>query len=167
MPEGDGFERFSVYGFSIDYPKKCRIEFNPKNRRESGDVVFHFPDRVKAYVSWGELDRSNVNFQTVDKHAEHNLENIRKARNIKNFENLGKDTVKVNTHKALYNLVRLEEISLGFFGRSRAISRKTCSVHLHCSASSRYFVVYVLFPGESAEAYGKTVLTMASSLKCH
>ena len=38
MMEKD-FERFSVYGFSIDYPKDARIEFNPKARRGEGYIV--------------------------------------------------------------------------------------------------------------------------------
>ena len=48
-------EPFSAYGFSIQYPMVCRVEFNPKSLRGKGDVVFHFPDREKLFVTWGNL----------------------------------------------------------------------------------------------------------------
>jgi hypothetical protein len=54
--EKRNFEKFSVYNFSLDYPPVCRIEFNPKSRHESGDVVFHFPDKEKVFVTWGSLE---------------------------------------------------------------------------------------------------------------
>ena len=167
MSEDDGFERFSVYGFSIDYPKKCRVEFNPKSRHGSGDVVFHFPDRIKAYLSWGSLDKAIANFQTVEKHADNSINVMKKARNVRNFENVARDTLTVNRHNGVYSLVKLQEVSLGFYGRSRTVGREACAVHVHCPESSRYFVVYVIFFSEGGAEYEKTLLTMASSLKCH
>ena len=56
------FETFSVYSFSIDYPPVCRVEFNPKSRREAGDIVFHFPDKEKLFLSWGNLEKAQKKF---------------------------------------------------------------------------------------------------------
>ena len=61
----EGFETFSVYNFSVDYPAVCRIEFNPKSRREAGDIVFHFPDREKVFLTWGKLEDAQKKFPTV------------------------------------------------------------------------------------------------------
>ena len=65
------FETFSVYKFSMNYPPICRVEFNPKTRREAGDIVFHFPDpdrprapTEKVFLSWGALDKATKKFPT-------------------------------------------------------------------------------------------------------
>ena len=51
--------------FSMDYPEVCRIEFNPKSMKQKGDVVFHFPDREKIFVSWGKLDVAQKKLQRL------------------------------------------------------------------------------------------------------
>lgn len=161
------FERFSVYGFSIDYPNVCRVEFNPKSRREAGDIVFHFPDKVKTFLSWGELEKATKNFQTVEKHAEHSLETMKKSGNVKNFVRVSHDSITVHSHKGAFNRVRLEEVTVGFFTGKRTAPRETYSVHVHCPGSSRYFVVYTMIPSNMEMEYEKSLMTMANSLKCH
>ena len=161
------FERFSIYGFSIDYPKDCRLEFNPKSRRDTGDVVFHFPDRMKVFLSWGDLEKAAKNFQTVEQHAEHSLKNIKKSGAVKNFERISQDSVTIHSHRGAYNRVKLEEIAVGFLSGKRTVPRESYSVHVHCPNTARYFVVYTMIPGSSNENYEKTVMTMANSLKCH
>ena len=161
------FENFSIYGFSINYPKECRVEFNPKSRRESGDVVFHFPERNKIFLSWGDLEKATKRFQTIEAHAENSLETVKKTGNVRNFEKVSSDTVNVRSHKAAYNHVRLEEMTAGFFTGGRAVPRDACSVHVHCPDSSRYFVIYALFPHESVEKQEKAFMAVTKSLKCH
>ncbi len=161
------FERFSIYGFSIDYPKECRVEFNPKSRREAGDVVFHFPDRVKTFLSWGELEKATKNFQTVEGHAEHSLDAVKKSRNVKNFERVTHDSMTVNSHAGAFNRVKLEEVTVGFLPRKRAAPQEAYSVHVHCPESGRYFVVYTMIPSDSEGQYGTALTKMAKSLKCH
>jgi hypothetical protein len=161
------FERFSVYGFSIDYPRVCRVEFNPKSRREAGDVVFHFPDRVKTFLSWGELEKATKNFQTVEKHAEHSLDTVKKSGNVKNFVRVSHDSITVNSHTGAFNRVKLDEVAVGFFTGKRAAPRETYSVHVHCPESGRYFVVYTMIPSNSEGEYGAALTKMANSLKCH
>lgn len=107
--EEEGFEKFSVYGFSIDYPKVCRIEFNPKSRREGGDVVFHFPDREKLFVTWGGLDKVQTKFPTVEQQAEHTMKNIRKTGNVRNLERVKQDSITVSSHQAAFNHMTLDE----------------------------------------------------------
>ena len=161
------FENFSIYGFSINYPKGCRVEFNPKSRRESGDVVFHFPEKNKIFLSWAELEKATKRFQTIQAHAENSLETVKKAGNVKNFEKVSSDTVNVRSHKAACNHVRLEEMTAGFFTGKQAVPRDAYSVHVHCPDSSRYFVIYALFPHESVEKQEKAIMAMTKSLKCH
>jgi len=161
------FESFSIYGLSIEYPKDCRVEFNPKSRREEGDVVFHFPDKEKVFLSWGDLEKAMKSFKTVEEHAEHSLNKVKKGSNVKGFEKVLQGSITVNSHRGAYNRVRLQEVIVGFFTGKRTVPRDACSVHLHCIDSSRYFVIYALLSGSTAEEHEKTLMAMVSSLRCH
>ena len=165
--KSEGFEKFSVYGFSIDYPQVCRVEFNPKSRRESGDVVFHFPDKEKLYLSWGDLEKARKSFQTVEKQAEHGVENLRKGGNVKNFERVKQDTLSVNKHKAIYNHIKVGQPVPGLFGSKKVTYRQGFSCHLHCEDSSRYFVIYTILSPNGPEDFGELVLTIVNSFQCH
>lgn len=165
--KSENFEKFSVYGFSIDYPPVCRVEFNPKSRRESGDVVFHFPDKEKLYLSWGALEKAKKNFRTVEKHAEHSVENLRKSGNVKNFERVKHDTLNVNKHKAIYNHVKVDQPIPGIFSSKKMTYRQGYSCHLHCENSSKYFVIYTVLSPSGPEDFGELFLEMAKSFKCH
>jgi hypothetical protein len=160
-------ENFSVYGFSIDYPKDCRVEFNPKSRREEGDVVFHFPSKDKVFLSWGDLEKATKRFKTVEQHAEHSLEKVRKGSNVKGFERTLQGSLTVNSHTGAYNRVRFQEVTVGFFTGKKTLPREAYSVHLHCTNSSRYFVIYALVPKGAAEEYEKALMAMVHSLRCH
>jgi len=165
--KNENFETFSVYGFSIEYPQVCRIEFNPKSRRESGDVVFHFPDREKLYLSWGVLEQARKRFPTVEKQAEHGVETLRKSGNPKNFERVQQDTLNINTHSAIYNHLKLAQPLPGLFSSKKTTERRSHSCHLQCEDSSRYFVIYSLLSPRGPEDFGELLLTMVHSFKCH
>ncbi len=159
-------ERFSVYGFSIEYPKDSRVEFNPKSRRLAGDIVFHFPDRVKIFLSWGDLEKA-AKFPTVQEHADHSLQRIKKAGNVKSFERISHDSIRINSHEGAYNRAKFEEVSVGFFSGRKRNPREADSVHVHCPESSRFFVVYALLPTGGTYDYDRTFRKMANSLECH
>ncbi|MGD0175220.1 MAG: hypothetical protein ABSC50_00140 [Candidatus Bathyarchaeia archaeon] len=161
------FERFSVYGFSIDYPKEARIEFNPKSRRGEGDVVFHFPDKTKIFLSWGDLEKAKKSFGTVGEHADHGLNKVKTARNIKSFELISHDTVSINSHQGAYNRAKFEEVAVGFLGGRSKSPREAHSIHVHCAESSRYYVVYALLFIGGTYDYAKAFTKMAKTLKCH
>lgn len=164
---GDVFDKFSVYGFSIEYPAVCRVEFNPKSLRDTGDVVFHFPDREKLFVSWGRLERAEKKFPTVEAHAEHSITAVSKSRTVKNAEKLEQGSIEINSHKAAYTRMRLTEMQPGFFPGKKTVTRETHSVHLHCGESSRYFVIYSYLSSNAPKEFGDLVKTMAYSFKCH
>ncbi len=161
------FEQFSVYGFSIDYPNDSRVEFNPKSRRGEGDVVFHFPDRMKIFLSWGDLEKAKKNFGTVEEHADHSLKRIKTAGNVKSFERISHDSISINSHQGAYNRARFEEITVGLFTGKRKSPREARSVHVHCPDSSRYFVIYALLPTGGTYDYERTFTKMGNSLRCH
>jgi hypothetical protein len=162
-----GFEKFSVYGFSINYPAVCRVEFNPKSKREVGDVVFHFPGKEKIFVSWGELEKARKKFATVEAQAEHSLKVIAARREVKNLQRTRQEVLNVNSHKAQYVGIQLDEIKSSLLGSERGIVRKAYSLHVHCDDSSRYFVIYTLPPADAPADFGDLMLKMVKSFKCH
>ena len=163
----DELERFSVYRFSIDYPAVCRFEFNPKTRREKGDIVIHFPDKQKVFLSWGNLAVVTKKFQTANEFANHSIKSMAKSRNVGKTDRMTEKTLSVNSHEAFYNMVRFHETPMGLFSRGKGVARVTCSVHLFCRQSSRYFVIYALLTPAAPEDFDKLFLTMVETFHCH
>ena len=164
---GDQLERFSVYRFSIDYPAVCRFEFNPKTRREKGDIVIHFPDKQKVFLSWGNLAVVTKKFQTANEFANNSIKSMAKSRNVGKTDRMTEKTLTVNSHEAFYNMVRFHETPMGLFSRGKGVARITCSVHLFCRQSSRYFVIYALLTPTAPEDFDKLFLTMVETFQCH
>ena len=165
----DSYENFSIYGFSLDYPEECRVEFNSKSRRESGDVVFTFPDkvdRVRIFLSWGELEKVSKRFQTTEEHAEFSLDAMKKGKNVKNFERVSRDTLPLHNHRGSVNKVKFDERSVGLIG-SKDIPRQAYSLHVHCDKSNRYFVLYTMTPRNSESRYDRIMDSMRDSFRCH
>jgi len=160
------FEKFAVYKFSIDYPTVCRIEFNPKTRREAGDIVFHFPDREKVFLSWGDLQKALKKFPTAQEQAEHSIGSVKKSGNVRNLQKISQDSLTINTHRAALNRVKLEEIGPGFFSR-RTVPHEAYSVHLHCNESSRYFAIYTMLSAQAPEDFEELFMSMVNSFRCH
>ena len=167
MNDGE-MEKFSVYRFSMDYPAVCRFEFNPKTRREKGDIVIHFPDKEKVFLSWGKLDVVTKKFQTADLFANNSIKSMSKSRNVSKSNKLDEKSLTVNSHQAFYNKVQFHEsASAGLFGKGRTNLRTTCSVHLFCPNSSRYFVIYALLTPAAPEDFDKLFLEMVDTFRCH
>jgi hypothetical protein len=161
-------ERFSVYRFSMNYPPVCRFEFNPKTRREKGDVVIHFPDKEKVFLSWGDLAVVTKKFATADLFANHSIKSMGKSRNVSKTDKIDEKPLTVNSHEAFYNKVQFHEMAtMGFFGKGRTNIRTTCSVHFYCPRSSRYFVIYALLTPKAPEDFDNLFLGMVDSFRCH
>ena len=165
--KNDEMERFSVYRFSMNYPPVCWFEFNPKTRREKGDVVIHFPDKEKVFLSWGDLAVVTKKHPTANEFANHSIKSMGKARNIGKTDRVEERTLTVNSHEAFYNRVVFHETSQAMFGKARTNPRTTLAVHLYCSRSQRYFVIYALMTPYAPEDFDKLFLEMVDSFRCH
>jgi hypothetical protein len=163
----EGFENFSVYNFSVDYPKVCRLEFNSKSTRQKGDIVFHFPDREKIFVSWGALEDAQKRFATVDEQAERSIKAAGKTAHTKDMERVKQDSMNINSHRAAYNHVKMEETSAGFISSKGKVKRDVMSLHLHCEPTSRYFVIYAMPTRNAPEDFGDLFLDTARTFECH
>ncbi len=161
------FEKFSMYGFAIDYPTECRVDFNSKSRREKGDVSFRFPDSARIFLSWGELEKVSKRFASVEDHADFSLDAMKKGKNVVNFERVSRDTVGLHSHKTSVNKVRFDEKALKLFGRGKDIPREAYSLHVHCDKSNRYFVLYSMAPANGEAKFERIMGSMRGSFKCH
>jgi hypothetical protein len=161
------FENFSMYGFAIDYPEVCRVEFNSKSRREAGDVAFRFPDSVRIFLSWGELEKVSQRFSSAEEHANYSLDAMKRGKRVKNFERVLRDTTTLHNHKTSVNKVRFEEERLKLFGRGKDISREAYSLHVHCDKSKRYFILYAMAPVNDEVRLDRIMESMTESFKCH
>jgi hypothetical protein len=160
-------EKFSVYKFSIDYPPVCRVEFNPKSRREKGHMVFHFPDEEKLFLSWGELEQAQKKFPTSKDHANHSIKVMKKMDNVKDLEIASQDSIMVNTHDATYSRLKFEGVALGLVTRRKGVPHQAYSLHVHCDQTSRYFVIYAMLSKQAPEDFSELFVLMANSFKCH
>ena len=161
-------ETFSVYSFSIGYPRVCRFEFNPKSRREKGDIVIHFPDKEKLFLSWGDLATVQKNFQTVKGQVDHSIKAMMKSRNVGKVERMADRLMEINSHKAEYNKVRFEELRVaGVFFRTKATKHLTYFVHIHCQESKRFFVIYTILSPDAPDDFESLFTYMVKSFVCH
>jgi hypothetical protein len=152
----------------MEYPSVCRFEFNPKTKREKGDIVIHFPDREKIFVSWGQLSLVTKKYPTAEAFANHGIKSMAKSRNIAKSDKIEEKPMTVNSHNATYNKVQFHEsVGMSLFGKGRTNVRTTCSAHLYCPESSRYFVIYALLTPNAPEDFDKLFLEMVDSFRCH
>lgn len=165
--ENAAFEKFSMYKFSIDYPEVCSIQFNPKGKRERGDLLFLFPDKEKIYLTWGELERAQTKFPTANDQADHSFAVMKKSGTVKDVETLSQDSLTINSHQAAYRRVRLEEKAAGLLSANKAIPHEGHSLHLHCDRTSRYFAIYTMLSSKAPEDFGELFKWMVNSFKCH
>ena len=161
------FENFSMYGFSINYPDVCRVEFNSKSRRETGDMSFKFPDSARIFLSWGELEKVSKRFGSPEEHANFSLDAMKKGKNVKNFERVSRDTMPLHSHNTSVNKVRFDEKALKVFGRGKDIPREAYSLHVHCDKSNRYFVLYTMAAVDDERKFERIIESMRQSFNCH
>ncbi len=161
---GSQRERLTIYGFSFEYPTDCKLEFNPKFKREDGDVALKWPQNFTLFVSWGPLERLKKSM-TLEDHANFSLERIKKSVQGK-ISTIERKEIEVQGHNTLFNHVRVEVPRRGIFG-GKSRYQEVRSIHLHCEQSSRYFVIYGTTDVEKSEQQGVTVSGVIDSFKCH
>jgi hypothetical protein len=161
------YELLSVYGFSASYPDTARLEFNPKSRREKGDLAFHTNGGFKIFLSWGSLADAKKRYATAAEQAADSIKRSLKGSSAKLDGTPETRSMKILGHDAAYSHARMLVESRGFpFGGGRMI-RDTYAMHLHCDKSARYYVVYGFGRESESEELRRSIEPIMSSLKCH
>ncbi len=163
--EGRKSETLMIYGFSFEYPGEAKIEFNPKFKREGGEVAVKLSGEYNTFVSWGMLEKLSEKLSDIDEHAKYSVENVRKSVQGK-VTNVEKKEIDVNGHKSEYNHVRVDVPKRGLFGGKGQV-QEIHSLHIHCPESKRYFVIYGSSTPSKSEPQGRTVMNLLQSFRCH
>lgn len=164
---GSAIEKFSMYGFSIDYPDGCRVEFNSKSRREAGDVAFQLPEKIGIFLSWGELEKVTKRFDSAEEHAAYSLETMKNRKKVRNFERVSHDIITLNDHNSSVNRIRFGYKATRLFPGGKNIPWEAYSLHVHCDKSRRYFVLYTMAPASEEARFDKLMESMRDSFSCH
>jgi hypothetical protein len=159
------YERLEAYGFGIDYPSDCVIEFNPKSKRNEGDVALKSPRGYKLFLSWGELERVKK-LDGVEGHADYSFDRVKGSREAKVVD-VRKDSFQVNGHRAAYRDASLELFKRGIFFNTSRTPQRVRSLHLHCDVSSRYFVIYGPVGSDKQDEQAEVMRRMVKSFVCH
>ena len=157
-------DTLTVYGFSFLFPSTSTLEFNPKFKRESGDVAVKSPEKATVFFSWGEMAKLEKRVPTLEAHAKFSMDKVKKSVQGK-MKQLESREIDVNGHTALFNRVSIEVPRRGPFGKGQ--EQEVTSVHLHCKESGRYFVIYGTSNATNAEKQGRTIQDIIGSMRCH
>jgi hypothetical protein len=160
-----GYERLEAYGFGVDYPLDCLIEFNPKSTRKGGDVALKSPHGYKLFLSWGDLEKVKK-LSGTEGHADYSLNRMKASREAR-IEEVHKESMVVNGHRASFRDVRLDLVKRGIFFNTTKSPTQVRSLHVHCDVSSRYFVIYSPVSPAKAEEQSEVVLRMIKTFACH
>lgn len=167
LPVGDTpveMDSLTIYGFSFEYPKSRKLEFNPKFKRTDGDVAVKSPEKAVVFVSWGQLEKIAKKAPTIEDHAKFSLERVKKSVQGK-MTSVDRKEMEVNGHPALYNNVRIQVPKRGLFGRAQ--EQEVTSVHVHCPESQRYYVIYTTSNDLNVAEQQKTLQGIIDTLRCH
>ena len=167
LPVGDvpvEKDSLTIYGFSFQYPKSRKLEFNPKFKRTDGDVAVKAPDKSVVFVSWGELEKIAKKAPTIEDHAKFSLDRVKKSVQGK-MASVDHREIDINGHRALYNDVKIQVPRRGLFGRGQ--EQEVASVHLHCDKTKRYYVIYATSTPENRADQKRTMQGIMDTLRCH
>jgi hypothetical protein len=160
------FDRFSLYGVSIDHPVTWKVMMDSRTERTNGTIAFQSPDKVTVFLAWGPLEEAKKKYSSPKEQAEEDLIGMEKRRRVKKVKIIETKQVKINRHEATFEHIEVT------YSRSNVISFRTYqeelhSLYLHCSPSKKYFVIYVRTKPEVSPEYGGILEKMSKSLKCH
>jgi hypothetical protein len=157
-------DTLKIYGFSFEFPATAKLEFNPKFKRDDGDVAVKSPAKAVVFVSWGDLEKVIKKAPTTEDHAKFSLERVRKSVQGK-LNSVEHKDIDVNGHTAIFNHVKIDVPRRGLFGKGQ--QQDVRSVHLHCDKTARYFVIYATSTPLNIEEQGQTLNEIIDTLQCH
>jgi hypothetical protein len=167
LPLGDvpvEMDTLKIYGFSFDFPKDRKLEFNPKFKRTDGDVAVKAPDKAVVFVSWGELERVVKKAPTIEDHAKFSLDRVKKSVQGK-LNSVDHKEIDVNGHTAVYNRVKIQVPKRGLIGKPN--EQEVTSVHIHCDKTGRFYVIYATSTPLNIDDQTKTLQEIVDTLRCH
>lgn len=157
---------FSNYEFTVEYPARWKVKVYSRSIRERGTLSFRPIKGTEIFISWGPLKEARERYSSSKEHADDALDRLRKARRVKKVELVESKSMRVNSHRAQFNHVKITEVPLIPFLK-RVLHHEIRSLHVHCARSGRYFVIYGMTTPEESERYRGVFGSILKSFKCH
>jgi hypothetical protein len=159
-----GKDTLMIYGFSFNFSSSARIEFHPKFEREAGELAVKSPTGSIARVTWGPLGKVANKLPTAEEHARFSLDQIRKGASgsMTSIEHKG---IQLNGHEATYNHIKIEMLGKSLIPKQQ--QREVISLHIHCTPTSRYFIIYGESDTTNINEQKQTIQQIISSFRCH
>ena len=161
------FESFCVYGFCISYTKSYKVKLDAKSSRNEGNVAFESTEDGSVIVSWGPLTLAKERYSSLGEHARSSIERIRIEPKAKKVELIESKKVHVNTHEAVLSHIRMLFSLRRFWPFSKRFQEEIRSLHIHCEASQRYFVVYGMTTPDQSNLQKSIFNKIIKSFSCH
>ena len=159
-------DRFSIYGFEVEYPEDWRVELNPKTEKETGEVAFQSPEKDRMFVFWGVLEEAKKTFASLDEHVDRTIQKVQKSRGVNSLEVIERKELEISGHRAIFTHLKAT-FTQGFL-RRREVSQELWSSHLYCEQTARYFVLHGSpSSDERSKKHADVFKHMQKSFKCH
>ena len=160
------FERLTLYGFSLIYPKDWVVSIDEKSSREDGLLRIRFGNEATVNIVWGPLEKIKSKLPSPKEHAEYALKRIRREGDVVRAELLSVDRVDTELHEAYIAHSRIAR-EFGAFLMRRYTVQEMLSLHVYCEESGRFFVVYGITGQTLFPEYEDTIRKILLSFRCH
>ena len=84
--ESPEFERLTLYGFSLMYPKDWVVGIDEKSSRKSGFLRIRVGTEAMINVVWGPLEKMKEKLPSPKDHAEYALKRIKREGDVTDVE---------------------------------------------------------------------------------
>ena len=164
--ESPEFERLTLYGFSLMYPKDWVISIDEKSSRESGFLRIRLGTEAMINVVWGPLEKMKEKLPSPKDHAEYALKRIKREGDVMKVKLLSVERADTDLHEAYIAHSKVTRV-FGAFLMYKYIEQEMLSLHVYCEESGRFFVVYGITGSTLFPEYEETIRKILLSFRCH
>ena len=160
------FERLTLYGFSLIYPKGWVVSIDEKSSREDGSLRIRLGTEAMINVVWGPLDKIKEKLPSPKDHAEYALKRIKREGDVMKVKLLSVERADTDLHEAYIAHSRVTRV-FGAFLIYKYIEQEMLSLHVYCEESGRFFVVYGITGPSIFPEYEDILRKILLSFRCH
>jgi hypothetical protein len=118
MENGDGYELFTVYGISIEYPSSWSVEVR-RLKRDQGVVSSRSGgEECSCTLAWSPLEEVRRRFRDPGEQVRNALDDLKSRSRVEDLQVLEDRSVVVNGHEAVAMRLRAT-LKTGVFSRGR------------------------------------------------
>ncbi len=160
----------AIYGLSLSYPDKLRVEIKPKSGRDRGKIALIDGKKTEAghnvvLMQW-ELRRSGKKQNSdLDAKIRSDYRFLGRRKDVDGISILEDRNIQIDGHTACYrSSIVQRNMSILFIKKMRQM--QLVSMHLYCEQSNRFITFFWSSLVELKEMPA-LVADIAKTLKCH